>query len=172
MLCRATNALISVRLDYNNLRKKYRNFWFLFCSFILFFFFLFNCLYLSLSLFLPFSSPLLRPGTRPPYESLPAKRIAKICRAENGIIVRHIQINNITVQVKVIGDLFLFFFSLLLINFLFPSIMPLPIKWHVATAPQNIHFERGLFQNSSINEYFTLRLVSRLSIIYIICVII
>lgn len=24
--CRATNALISVRLDYNNLRKKYRNF--------------------------------------------------------------------------------------------------------------------------------------------------
>lgn len=38
VFCRATNALISVRLDYNNLRKKYRNFWFLFCSFGLFFY--------------------------------------------------------------------------------------------------------------------------------------
>lgn len=36
MLCRATNALISVRLIYNNLRKKYRNFCFLFCSFVCF----------------------------------------------------------------------------------------------------------------------------------------
>lgn len=34
MLCRATNALISVRLIYNNLRKKYRNFCFIFCLFL------------------------------------------------------------------------------------------------------------------------------------------
>lgn len=116
MLCRATNALISVRLDYNNLRKKYRNFWFLFCSFIFFF----NCLYLSppkparilsfyLSDSLSFSPSILlslshffhslfshlvlhdyKPWNATTMRaSLPAKRIAKICRAENGIIVRH-----------------------------------------------------------------------------------
>ena len=139
--CRATNALISVRLDYNNLRKKYRNFWFLFCSFGLLFyssfspsrrflhllscyfsFFLFLHFFLSLSfsqflslvhLFshsLSLSLCLFLTNTRSLWTISP-KRIAKICCAENGIIVRHIQI--ILLEVKVIGGLFILFFSLL-----------------------------------------------------------
>lgn len=82
--CRATNALISVRLDYNNLRKKYRNFWFLFCSFGLFFYSSFSplrsprllSLYVSHSFFF-FSSltlflflPLFLSFTRSPANSL------------------------------------------------------------------------------------------------------
>lgn len=144
--CRATNALISVRLDYNNLRKKYRNFWFLFCSFGLLFyssfspslrflhllsryfsFFLFLSLFLSI-FFLSFSFShflslarsyshslslslyLFLTETRSLWTISP-KRIAKICCAENGIIVRHIQI--ILLEVKVIGGLFIIlFFSL------------------------------------------------------------
>lgn len=44
MLCRATNALISVRLDYNNFRKKYRNFCLLMYLFFFNYFYLFSFL--------------------------------------------------------------------------------------------------------------------------------
>lgn len=129
VFCRATNALISVRLDYNNLRKKYRNFWFLFCSFGLFFYssfspslsdflvffhsishfsflplcfspsfspILFLALFLTLvrsfSQSLSLSLCLFLTETRSLWITISPKRIAKICCAENGIIVRHIQI--------------------------------------------------------------------------------
>ena len=44
MLCRATYALISVRLDYNNLRKKYRNFCFFMYLFLFIIFFSLNAI--------------------------------------------------------------------------------------------------------------------------------
>jgi len=144
VFCRATNALISVRLDYNNLRKKYRNFWFLFCSFGLFFysffspslrflhllsfylsFFLFLSLPQSLSLFLSHSSS----------RSLARSLILSFSLAftlslshRNAIAMNHITkencqnmlrwkrhnrsayTNNSTVEVKVIGGLFIIFF--------------------------------------------------------------
>lgn len=151
VFCRATNALISVRLDYNNLRKKYRNFWFLFCSFGLFFYSSFSP---SLSDFLVFFHSISHFFLSPPlflplFLSHSFSRSLSLARSlvlsvslafalslshRNTIAMNHhitkencqnmlrwkrhnrsAYTNNSTVEVKVIGGLFiiLFFFFLL-----------------------------------------------------------
>ena len=99
MLCRATNALISVRLIYNNLRKKYRNFCFLFCSFVCFRF-----------------VPSLNPSFHQPFDIFPQHHLpwvytTKEYRQNMLRWKRHNRsayTNNSTVEVKVIGGLFIF----------------------------------------------------------------
>ena len=118
MLCRATNALISVRLIYNNLRKKYRNFCFLFCSFVCFRF-----------------VPSLNPSFHQPFDIFPQHQLpwvytTKEYRQNMLRWKRHNRsayTNNSTVEVKVIGGSF-FFCSLL-------PVTPFRGKWCAAAPP-------------------------------------
>lgn len=199
--CRATNALISVRLDYNNLRKKYRNFWFLFCSFGLFFYSSFSpslrflrllslnfsfIHYLSLphapSLFhsLSFSHSL----TRSFILSL-SLAFALPLSHRNAIAMNHITkencqnmlrwkrhnrsayTNNSTVEVKVIGGLFIIFFFHSRIGDDIPkkNDAPPPSRPH-GCDPFVVFFPPFPIPLPP-SQYFTLEGISMLSIIYI-----
>lgn len=120
MLCRATNALISVRLIYNNLRKKYRNFCFFY--FVRLFIFdsfpPFNPHFVSINpLFIPLKhwSPWV-------YTTKEYRQNMLRWKRHN----RSAYTNNSTVEVKVIGGLFIFFLCSLL------PVTPFRSKWRTA----------------------------------------
>lgn len=196
VFCRATNALISVRLDYNNLRKKYRNFWFLFCSFGLFFYSSFSpslrslrllSLYASFFLFLPPSLSLSFSLSLPLFLARSfilsfSLAFALSLSHQNTIAMNHITkencqnmlrwkrhnrsayTNNSTVEVKVIGGLFIiFFFSLVSVTTFRKK------RRTAAVAPTWMRPFRSFSFPILIppSQYFTLEGVSILSIIYI-----
>ena len=105
MLCRATNALISVRLIYNNLRKKYRNF----CFFYFVRLFIFDSFPPFNSTFFFFHQPFILPPVKhwSPWVYTTKEYRQNMLRWKRHN--RSAYTNNSTVEVKVIGGLFIFF---------------------------------------------------------------
>lgn len=162
MLCRATNALISVRLIYNNLRKKYRNFCFLFCSFVCFPF-----------LLPPLSSSrqpfYLPPNPDPPLTMITVSYTTKEYRQNMLRWKRHNRsayTNNSTVEVKVIGGLFISFVHFFgrWRHFVSKWLVSAAVAAAIATLRSRLIF--FFFQNFLPLKYFTLGLVSVINYLY------